>query len=228
MKFTDQIKFLFHFIKYTNKGLSPCKIYQISEIQKLKLKDETIEFGSNNYQESFFKYIKNRNKNEKIIFSNLNNNRNSNYMKMNLEKNNITKKKFDNILIFNVLEHIYDDKIALNELTKILKKNGNIYISTPFLYRYHQAPEDYKRYTITYFEKLLKEKNLRIIKKKYLGEGPLMASYAMVFDYINRVPLLSYPILIICFIVDKILSIFHQTDIKKLYPICIFIAAKKN
>ena len=48
MKFTDQIKFLFHFIKYTNKGLSPCKIYQISEIQKLKLKDETIEFGSNN------------------------------------------------------------------------------------------------------------------------------------------------------------------------------------
>ena len=83
-----------------------------------------------------------------------------------MEKKNNFKKKFDNIIIFNVLEHIYNEKNALRELNKILKKNGKIYISTPFLYRYHEAPEDYKRYTITYFEKVLKEKKFKSIIKK--------------------------------------------------------------
>ena len=116
----------------------------------------------------------------------------------------------------------------MRELNKILKKNGKIYISTPFLYRYHEAPEDYKRYTITYFEKVLKEKKFKTIIKKNLGEGPLMASYSMLFDYINKVPLISYPILIICFLFVQVLSCFHKTDIKKLYPICTLIIASKK
>jgi len=55
-----------------------------------------------------------------------------------------------------------------------------------------------------------------------------MASYSMLFDYIKKVPLLSYPILIICFLFDQVLSCFHKTDIKKLYPICILIIASKK
>ena len=167
MKFINRIKFLLNFIHYTSKNFSPCKIYQILEFKKLKIKNETIEFGTNNYNESFFSLsnIKSRD----LYFSNIKNKKDSNYIKINLEKKNFIKKKFDNIIIFNVLEHIYDDRNALHELSKILKKDGKIYISTPFLYRYHEAPKDYKRYTLTYFEKALLEKNFKIEKKKIFG-----------------------------------------------------------
>ena len=226
MKFINRIKFLLNFIHYTSKNFSPCKIYQILEFKKLKIKNATIEFGTNNYKESFFSLS--NTKSRDLYFSNIKNKKEPNYIKINLEKKNFIKKKFDNIIIFNVLEHIYDDRNALYELSKILKKNGKIYISTPFLYRYHEAPKDYKRYTVTYFEKLLLEKNFNIEKKEYLGEGPFMASYSMLFDYIKKIPFLAYPILIISFILDNIISFFHKTDIKKLYPICILIVAKKK
>jgi len=225
MKFINQIKFLLKFIYYTSKNLSPCKIYQILEFKKLKIKNKTIEFGTNNYKESFFSLSNTNNQN--LYFSNIKNKNQLNYIKINLEKKNYIKKKFNNIIIFNVLEHIYDDNNAIDELSKILNTGGKIYISTPFLYRYHEAPKDYKRYTVTYFEKLLNKKNFKIIKKEYLGDGPLMTSYSMLFDYIKKIPFLAYPLLITSFILDNIISFFHKTDIKKLYPICIFIVAKK-
>ena len=101
------------------------------------------------------KYISNKPKN--IFFSNLFNLKSKNYFCINLEKNNKIKKKFKNILAFNILEHIHNDSYAIDELKKLLKKKGKLYISTPFLYRYHQAPKDYKRYTIEYFEKNFKK-----------------------------------------------------------------------
>lgn len=41
-------------------------------------------------------------------------------------------KKYDVILCFEVLEHIMNPLLFLNELKKILKKDGVIYLSTPY------------------------------------------------------------------------------------------------
>ena len=225
MKIFSEIKSLIQFLKFINKDYSPCRIYQILEFQKMNLNKKTIEFGVDSYNESFTSFKKKNDKNS--YFSNISNYNKKNYIKINLQKKNKIKKKFDNIIIFNVLEHIYDERFAIKELKKILKKNGKIIISTPFIYRYHQAPEDYKRYTLPYFEKLLKEHNFKIIKKEYLGEGPLIASYSLIFHYIKKIPLISYPIIIIFFIIDKLLSLFQKTNIKQFYPIAILIVAKK-
>lgn len=37
MNYINKIKTLLNFIKYTNKGFSPCKIYQTLEFKKLKI-----------------------------------------------------------------------------------------------------------------------------------------------------------------------------------------------
>ena len=224
MNFINNIKFLLKFLSYSSKEFSPCKIYQIEQLKNIKVEKKSIEFGTYNYDESFTKFI--RPDSNKNFFSNIKNLKTKNYIKFNLEKKNNIKKKFDNIIIFNVLEHIHNDLKAIQELKKILNKNGKLIISTPFIYRYHEAPEDYKRYTASYFERLLKEMNFKIIKSKYLGEGPFIASYSLFFDYLKKIPLISYPIIIFCYILDKILSIFHKTNINKIYPICIFIIAK--
>lgn len=225
MNFIKNLKFLFDLLKYTSKGFSVCKIYQILELKKQSITDEIIEFGTINYQESLTKYIKKKPK--KIYFSNLHNLKIKNYFCIDLEKKNKLSKSFKNILVFNILEHIFDDKIALDELKKILKKKGRIYISTPFLYRYHEAPKDYKRYTVDYFEKILKDKKLKIRKKLSLGTGPFMASYSMMFDYLNKIPFICYPLITICFLMDCFLMLFHKNRINKFYPICTLIIAEK-
>ena len=225
MNFTRNIKFLIELLRYTAYGFSVCKIYQILELKKQNIKDEIIEFGSNNYQESLIKYVK---KNRlKIFFSNLFDYKNNNNIKIDLENKNRIKKKFKNILAFNVLEHIHNDANALDEFSKLLKKRGKLYISTPFLYRYHEAPKDYKRYTVDYFDKILKSKKYKIKKKLSLGTGPFMASYSMLFDYLNKIPLICYPLITICYLLDIFLTVFHKNRINKFYPICIIIVAEK-
>ena len=224
MNFINNIKFLFKFLNYSSKEFSPCKIYQIEQLKKLKIEKKIIEFGTYDYNSSFTKFI--RSSSDKNFFSNLTKFKKKNYIQFNLEKKNNLNKKFDNIIIFNVLEHIHNDLKAIQELKKILNKNGKLIISTPFIYRYHEAPEDYKRYTTSYFERLLKEMNFKIIKSKYLGEGPFIASYSLFFDYLKKIPFITYPIIILCYLFDKILSLFHKTSINKIYPICILIIAK--
>ena len=184
MNFTKNLSFVLELLKYTNKNFSICKFYQVQELKKQKINKEIIEFGSNNYDESLIKYYKK--KISKIYYSNIFKKNNKDYFSINLEKKNNIKKKFSNILAFNVLEHIYNDSNAISEFKKMLKPNGKLYISTPFLYRYHQAPKDYKRYTLDYFEKILKDKKFKIKKKISFGTGPFLASYALMFDYIKK------------------------------------------
>lgn len=226
MNFIENMKLLLDLIKYSSKGFSVCKTYQILELKKQNMKDEVIEFGTINYQESLIKYISKKPK--KIFFSNLFNLSAENYFCINLEKKNKITKKFKNILAFNILEHIHNDSHAINELKKLLKKKGKLYISTPFLYRYHQAPKDYKRYTLEYFEKILKNKNFKIKRKISFGTGPFLASYSLLFDYLNKIPLIIYPFITICFLLDYFLMLFHKNKTNVIYPICIVIVAENR
>jgi len=65
------------------------------------------------------------------------------------EKTNITN-KYDTILCFEVLEHVMNPLLFLEQLKKLLKKNGVIYISTPYqfpqilkaIHHYHEIPTD--------------------------------------------------------------------------------------
>ena len=225
MSFIKNIKTLIELIKYTARGFSICKSFQILELKKQDIRDEIIEFGTINYEESLIKYIPKKPK--KIYFSNLFNLKSKNYFYINLEKNNKIKKRFKNILAFNILEHIHNDSHALDELKKLLKKKGKLIISTPFLYRYHHAPKDYKRYTVDYFEKILKNKKFKIRKKLSFGTGPFLASYSLMFDYLSKIPLISYPLIVICFLLDHFLMIFHKNKTTVFYPICILIIAEK-
>ena len=54
---------------------------------------------------------------------------------------------YDVIFIFDVLEHIADDKFFIKECSRILTERGVIVSNTPFMYRFHEEPYDYRRYT---------------------------------------------------------------------------------
>lgn len=62
--------------------------------------------------------------------------------------------EFDIIIANNVIEHFYDPAQAVKEMHRVLKKDGHIYFTVPFLYPIHEAPHDYSRLTRFGLERL--------------------------------------------------------------------------
>ena len=54
---------------------------------------------------------------------------------------------FDTILCTEVLEHTRQPFQVLEEFARILKPNGHLLLSVPFIYPIHEAPHDYWRFT---------------------------------------------------------------------------------
>lgn len=70
--------------------------------------------------------------------------------------------KFDALICTEVLEHSEDPDKLLAECNRVLKKNGQIYISMPFVYPEHETPFDFRRYTQYGHKQILKKNNFEI------------------------------------------------------------------
>ena len=82
---------------------------------------------------------------------------------------------FDTVVLLEVIEHLPLPLLALQEAFRILKPNGTIILSTPFIYPIHDAPYDYQRWTRHGIEELSKNSQLDIDKLYPLG-GSLESS----------------------------------------------------
>lgn len=63
----------------------------------------------------------------------------------------------DTITSFQVLEHLPEPDYFLSECCRILKSQGKIFITVPFMWHVHEEPHDYFRYTRYGLEYLLKK-----------------------------------------------------------------------
>jgi len=68
----------------------------------------------------------------------------------------IATASYDNVISFNTLEHIEDDRLALNEMIRVLKPGGSFHITVPFLYRRHGRYGDYHRHTAEWWDHALR------------------------------------------------------------------------
>jgi SAM-dependent methyltransferase len=200
---------------------------QINECTKIKVNGLSLEFGAiDRKNKTFSNFIRGHSKFE---YSNIKPNK-----KLNIFYSDLTKKlkiksnKYNNILLFNVLEHLPEYRIALSQINRILKKKGKIIGSTPFIYQIHGAPKDYFRFTKEFFEFELKKQKFNNIKVQYLGNGPFTACYSLIYPYLRFLPIFSHLVLLICFMLDNILQIFIKTDLKEIFPIGIFFNAQKK
>lgn len=75
----------------------------------------------------------------------------------------------DSVLLTEVLEHCFEPKIVLNECFRVLKSEGNILITVPFVWPLHDIPFDAYRYTPYSLEKLLQGAGFKNIRIKALG-----------------------------------------------------------
>lgn len=216
---------MMNFFNLIFKNQSVLRVFQTEKFHKEKIYGDCIEFGSNdNLKKNFMKPYS---KDYKITYSNLNPN-NKDIIKIDLEQNLDHEKTYDYVVVFNVLEHLSDYKKAFKNFKYLLKKDGKIIGSTPFLFRVHAAPKDYVRFTNQYLEKILKENDFQEIRIEELGTGPFLSSVALLRSYLKYIPVFYQILLIIAVMIDKLLKILMKTDPKKIYPIGYIFSAKKN
>lgn len=54
---------------------------------------------------------------------------------------------FDFIICTQVLEHASNPYSLIREISRVLKKDGKVFISMPFMYPEHETPYDFRRFT---------------------------------------------------------------------------------
>jgi len=60
----------------------------------------------------------------------------------------------DSIIIIAVLEHIRQPQLVMQEIYRVLRKGGYVYVDVPFMAHYHGYPNDFQRYTLSGLEEL--------------------------------------------------------------------------
>ena len=124
---------------------------------------------------------------------------------------------FDNVVAFQVLEHHPDPEKMIGEIVRVVKNNGLILISAPFIWSMHEEPNDYYRFTKYCLIRIFKRYNCEIIELKQQGSffsALISLSVNFLMEYSNKniafyfLSILIYPLFLFlsyaCLVLDKI------------------------
>lgn len=152
--------------------------YLNQNLKKLNLKGKIIDIGGKKYNKRSDPKLDLKFVNE-ILYLNTDKSTNPDII-ANAEKIPCESEYFDNILLIEVLEHLENPKKVLKECYRILKKNGFLYMSIPFLYPIHADPYDFQRWSPTKINLVLKKLNFTNIQIYNMG-----GMYAVINDLIR-------------------------------------------
>ena len=214
------------FLKLILKKNTLLRVLQIYACFSIRLYGTSIEFGAiDNKDKTFSNFVKGK---SKFYYSNKKSNKKLKVFYSDLTKKlNIPSKKYNNVLFFNILEHLPEYKLVFSEIYRIVKKGGFFVGSVPFIYQIHAAPNDYFRFSKQFLESNLKKYGFKKAKVKALGFGPFTASYSLLYPYLKYLPLLSQISLLLAYILDSLIQFFVKTDLKEIFPLGYFFIAKK-
>jgi SAM-dependent methyltransferase len=96
---------------------------------------------------------------------------------------------FDFVVLTEVIEHIESPELLVSEIIRILKKDGYLVFTSPFMIGFHASPNDFQRYTVSGLRKLFSD--FEIIEIQSFGPtGSLLWIFqewcALWFSFGNR------------------------------------------
>jgi len=124
---------------------------------------------------------------------------------------------FDHAISNQVFEHVFEPEQFMDEIHRVLKPNGLLLITVPFVWDEHEVPYDYGRYTSFGLNYLISKKGFKIIEQQKSGAyvdtlAQMLSSYiSTVFlsenQYLNVLTsvLLCSPILVGGLLISRIL-----------------------
>lgn len=92
---------------------------------------------------------------------------------------------FNHCVSFQVLEHHPEPEIMAGEMARIVKKDGFILVSCPFIYALHEEPDDYQRLTHYKLKYIFEKNGCTMVEVK--KQGTLFSAISMlVSEQANR------------------------------------------
>lgn len=74
--------------------------------------------------------------------------------------------KFDSLVCNQVLEHVFNPGLFVNELNRVLKPGGHLLLTVPFVWDEHEQPWDYARYSSFGLKALLCEHGFEVVEHR--------------------------------------------------------------
>ena len=93
----------------------------------------------------------------------------------------------DNILVFNLFEHIYNHRFLAQEIYRVLQRGGRVVGSVPFLLKIHPDPNDFFRYSKTALKNIFKDTGFSKVEVEFIGNGPFCAEYSQIEFILPRI-----------------------------------------
>lgn len=129
----------------------------------------------------------------------------------------------DAIFLFSVIYILEDPRKTLQEINRILKTGGKLFITSPFIFNEAKEPNDYWRFTSEGLEKLLKKSGFNNILIRPVGERFSAAMYLLSpFLFFWPIKFIFYAIAII---IDRFIP--KKLKLKQPCPIGYFVEAYK-
>lgn len=142
----------------------------------------------------------------------------------------------DSVNVVNAIElfeHVRDIENGLKECYRVLKKDGHLILSVPFLYPVHGDPNDYQRWTLDKWKLSLAGAGLMIQEAKVMGRfftilGDMKKSFIRTLPFgIRHLCYLTYPLMDILIMLDE-KNFVKKNEVLKKYHGGYFIVAKKE
>ena len=151
--------------------LSVLRILEYERLEKHNISGKILDYGGG--ENSRYRSLINNRSNDYIYESvNIDKSINPTYIIDESTQIPVPNEQYEYVLSLNTLEHIYDINLALREIYRVLKPNGEIVFTVPFIFRAHGHPNDYLRGTASWWSKILNQIGFNSIEIEALNWGP--------------------------------------------------------
>lgn len=76
----------------------------------------------------------------------------------------LLKAEFDSVVTNQVLEHVFNPDEFISEINRVLKINGKLLLTVPFIWDEHEQPYDFARYSSFGLKALLEKNGFEILE----------------------------------------------------------------
>ena len=193
-----------------------------ASLEKFELSGKVLDLGAGTIRSSYLKFFQGNDM--QITSVDISSQRKPDITADLEEKLPIESDRYDSVLCFNLLEHIYGHQQLLSEVRRVLKPGGSLIGYVPFLVKYHPDPNDYFRYTQQGLAALFKDAGFSEASIEYIGRGPLTAAWAQMEYILPR--FLRWTVTYAVFGLDAML-VKLKPVFKDVYPLGYTFIAKK-
>ena len=174
-----------YIIKETIRGKTINRMLFNWELKKFEIGGRVLDLGAGTKKSSYLNFLK-VGKQASIVSIDISQERKPDIVGNLEEALPVKDNEFDNVLCFNLLEHLFNYQGLIDESFRVLKQGGQAIGYVPYLVKFHPDPNDYFRYSKQSLVKILSHPGFKNIQTIFIGAGPLTAAWSQVEYFLPK------------------------------------------